>query len=112
MYFLLSEFEGDYLVAQAAIILFAGIETSAVTMAFTLFELAKNPEIQKKARNEIQEVLAKYGLTYEGLMKMTYLNQIISETLRLYPPVPIIDRVATENYNVCTQYIHNNIIIQ
>ncbi|XP_014230874.1 cytochrome P450 6k1-like isoform X1 [Trichogramma pretiosum] len=93
-------FKGDYLVAQAAIILFAGIETSATTMGFTLLELAKNPSMQTKVRHEIQEIIAENGFTYEALLNMKYLNQVVCETLRLYPPLPIIDRVASENYKI------------
>lgn len=44
-----------------------------------LYELARNPDVQDKARVEIKSVLQKYGgeLTYEALQEMTYFRQVI-----------------------------------
>ncbi|XP_046621852.1 cytochrome P450 6k1-like [Neodiprion virginianus] len=94
------EFSGDHLFAQSAIFFVAGHETSSLTMAFTLFELAKNPEIQKRARQDVRYQLKKHGVTQEAFQEMKYLNQVISETLRMYPPAPIIDRVAERDYKI------------
>lgn len=94
------EFEGDALVSQSAIFFIAGRESSIVTICFTLYELAKYPEIQKKAREEIREKLKEHGMNYEGVQSMKYLYQVISETLRLYPPAPLLDRVAIKDYKV------------
>jgi cytochrome P450 family 6 len=58
----------------------AGFETSASTMSFCLYELALNPDIQDRLRNEIDTVLKKHGdsVTYEGIQEMKYLDKIIS----------------------------------
>lgn len=92
------KFEGDILLGQSLIFFVAGRETSTTTMCFALYELAKHPELQEKTRKEIREILKSDGFTYEGVQKMAYLNQVISETLRLYPPAPLLDRVATRDY--------------
>ncbi|KAK2586911.1 hypothetical protein KPH14_009844 [Odynerus spinipes] len=92
------KFEGDMLLGQSLIFFIAGRETSTTTMSYALYELAKQPELQDRTRKEIREILKSDGFTYEGVQKMKYLNQVISETLRLYPPAPIIDRVATQDY--------------
>ncbi|XP_076627123.1 cytochrome P450 6k1 [Colletes latitarsis] len=94
------KFEGDHLVGQSAIFFVAGRETNVTTICFTLAELAKNPDIQNKTREEILEKLETHGLTYEGVRNMKYLNQVISEVLRLYPSAPLLDRVATVDYKV------------
>lgn len=90
-------FEGDLLVAQAAIFFTAGFESSSATMSFALYELARNPQIQMKLRHEIAERLrANNGKVTQKLVdSMEYLNMIISETLRLYPPLPFLDRACT-----------------
>ncbi|XP_014482989.1 PREDICTED: cytochrome P450 6k1-like [Dinoponera quadriceps] len=94
------QFEGDTLIAQAAIFFAAGRETSITTMTYTLCELAKKPEIQKRLRREILEKIeaANGAVTYEAVQDMKYLYQVVSETMRLYPPAPLIDRVPLEDY--------------
>ncbi|KAJ3659268.1 hypothetical protein Zmor_010965 [Zophobas morio] len=88
------------LAAQAFVFFLAGFETSSTTMTFALFELATNPEIQDKLRNEISSVLTKYNdeLTYDGIMEMTYMDKVINETLRKYPPVPMLMRKCNKEY--------------
>lgn len=94
------EFEGDHLLAQAIVFLLAGLESSASTMSFALYELARNSEIQKKVRDEITRKLKDEELTFERVSEMTYLQQIVSETLRMYTPVPFLDRISNRNYKV------------
>jgi len=68
------------LAAQVFMFFGAGFETSATTMSFCLYELALNPDIQDRLRNEIDTVLKKHGdsVTYEGIQEMKYLDKIIS----------------------------------
>lgn len=62
--------------AQAWVFYIAGFETSSSTMAFALYELARNAECQRRALEEIDRVTAKYGqqITYESLGEMKYLE--------------------------------------
>ncbi|KAF5286962.1 hypothetical protein FQR65_LT12421 [Abscondita terminalis] len=83
--------------AQSFSFFVAGHETSATTIAFCLYEIAKHQEIQKAVRAEITAGLEKQ-MTYEAVMSMSYLDQVIDETLRKYPPVAIMTRVCTEDY--------------
>lgn len=72
-------------------------------MSNCLFEMAKNPEIQRKVHEEIDRVLEASGskeLTYDKLAELKYLDQCIDETLRKYPILPIIFRLCTEEYKV------------
>lgn len=90
--------------AQAFVFFFAGFETSSTTLSFALFELANNQEIQERVRDEVLEKLKLHDnkITYEALKDMTYLDQVINETLRMYPPVAQLLRVATQPYHVET----------
>lgn len=92
--------EGDVLVGQAAIFFVAGRESSVTTICFTLYELAKQPKLQKRLRDEILKTIETQGLTYESVQSMKYLHQVLSETLRLYPAAPLLDRVATTDYKI------------
>lgn len=69
--------------AQAFIFILAGFETSSTTMAFCLYELAVNPDIQDRARQEIRKVIKRHGgqFTYEAMIEMHYLDQIINGSL-------------------------------
>ncbi|XP_039312725.1 probable cytochrome P450 6a14 [Solenopsis invicta] len=83
--------------AQSYVFFIAGFESSSMTTAFTLYELAQREDIQNKLRKEIDEVLSEHGgLTYDAVNNMIYLSKVIKETLRKYPPLPILNRICTE----------------
>lgn len=67
------------------------------------YELIRNPDIQKKLQEEIDEVHQRLNgkeLTYEELQKMKYLDQVVSETLRMWPPAPVVDRLCVKDYTL------------
>nr|XP_031837183.1 cytochrome P450 9e2-like [Nomia melanderi] len=92
----------DDIVAQAAIFFLAGYDTVSSAMSFLTYELAVNPEIQRKLREEVDRYLAEEngGISYDALAKMEYMEMVISETLRMYPVVVIIDRVCAERFDL------------
>ncbi|XP_015114682.1 cytochrome P450 6k1 [Diachasma alloeum] len=95
-------FEGDNIVAQAAVFFTAGFETSSTPLSFTLYELALHPKIQDRLRKEITDAVEESGgeITYDMIVKLPYLDMVLSESLRKYPPLPILDRVADSDYRV------------
>ncbi|XP_055684913.1 probable cytochrome P450 6a14 [Lutzomyia longipalpis] len=88
--------------AQCVVFFLAGFETSSTATTFAMYEMAKHPDIQEKARKNVMETLAKYGgkFTYEATMEMTYLDQVINETMRKYPPLGSLTRRVTQDYQV------------
>ncbi|XP_054827028.1 cholesterol 24-hydroxylase-like [Eublepharis macularius] len=68
---------------------FAGHDTTAGELSFTIMELGRQPEIMAKLQAEVDEVVGvKRDVSYEDLGKLQYLSQVLKEVLRLYPPVP------------------------
>ncbi|XP_049866219.1 cytochrome P450 4d2-like [Pectinophora gossypiella] len=84
----------------------AGIDTSATTIGFVLHMLARYPEVQDKVYEELKEVLKDLTkpIVAEDLPHLKYLEVVIKETLRLYPPAPIIARQITEDITVPSGY--------
>ncbi|XP_060652618.1 cytochrome P450 6a2-like [Drosophila nasuta] len=90
------------LAAQVFVFFLAGFETSSSTMSYALYELSQHQDIQDKLREHINSVLQQHEgkLTYESIKAMDYLDQVISETLRLYTIVPFLERKALKDYVV------------
>lgn len=74
----------DEITAQVFLFFTAGYESSASTMNYCLFELAKAPEIQDKVRRNVRKVLTKYNdkITYEATSEMNILEQAIHGKLK------------------------------
>jgi len=95
------KWEDDDLTAQCFIFFFAGFDTVSTVMNFIAYELMANREIQKKLQKEIDEMnvkLAGKQVNYEQIQGMKYMDQVVSETLRKWPPAPMIDRLCTKEY--------------
>ncbi|XP_029590171.1 cholesterol 24-hydroxylase isoform X2 [Salmo trutta] len=66
-----------------------GQETTANQIAFAVMELGRLPEILTKVKQEVDDVIGmKQEISFDDLGKMTYLSQVLKETLRLYPTAP------------------------
>lgn len=81
------------------IFLLAGHETTATSLAFSLHLLARHPEQQARAREEVSRVLDDRTPEAADLDRLPYLTQVLKEAMRLYPAAPVIGRssvAATE----------------
>lgn len=84
-------------------IMIAGRDTTAGLMSLTMFELARNPDVWQKLKDEIYDQFGSGQeartdeMTFETLKRCTYLKNVINEILRLYPSVPINYRFANKN---------------
>ncbi|GFS49398.1 cytochrome P450 3A21 [Nephila pilipes] len=92
----------DELIAQCVIFFLAGYETTASTLSFATYLLALNQDIQDKLRAEVDQALTQNNgeLTYEVIQSLKYLDNVISETLRLFPPAIRLERVADADYKL------------
>jgi cytochrome P450 len=71
--------------------LVAGSETNAAVLSWALYEIFRSPDIARRVREELDTVPADRALTADDVSGMTYLYNVVSETLRRYP-VPFIMR--------------------
>lgn len=62
--------------AQVSLFYLAGFDTTSSTIAYTLFELSRQPDLQRRLQNEIDETLEKYNgaITYESIKEMPFLH--------------------------------------
>ncbi|KAM9492992.1 cytochrome P450 3A27-like [Salvelinus alpinus] len=89
------------ILSQAMIFIFGGYETSSTTMSFLAYNLATNPHTLTKLQEEIDTVFPnKAPIQYEALLQMDYLDCVLNESLRLYPIVPRLDRVAKKTVEI------------
>lgn len=89
------------LVAQCFLFFLAGFDTSSTALSFTAHELAVNADVQDKLYAEILETNAKLDgkkLTYDELQKMKYMDMVVTEGLRYWPPAGMTDRVCVKDY--------------
>ncbi|XP_016974114.2 probable cytochrome P450 6a19 [Drosophila rhopaloa] len=86
--------------AQVYSFFLAGFETSSTTMGFALYELSCNQDVQDKLRMEVDTVLKKHDgqLDYNSMREMSYMEKVIDETLRKYPVLGFLVRIATKPY--------------
>ncbi|KAL1432613.1 hypothetical protein MTO96_012839, partial [Rhipicephalus appendiculatus] len=78
----------DEIINAASVLFIAGFETTATGLSYIFFALAKHPDIQEKLRQEVIDAVGTNGsLDYETVMrKLKYLEKVVDEGLRLYPP--------------------------
>ncbi|XP_076351938.1 cytochrome P450 3A19-like isoform X2 [Tachypleus tridentatus] len=88
--------------ANCITFLLAGYETTSTALAFTTHILVNRQDVQEKIREEINDVIGQDGvLDYNTVNKLQYLDQVFSESLRLYPPIiTFINRVSDEDYQL------------
>ena len=77
------------LYANSTLLVLAGSESTASGLAGITFQLLKNPEPLRKAKNEIRTTFAsETEILPESVKRLPYLAAIVSEGLRMYPPFP------------------------
>ncbi|CAO1432966.1 unnamed protein product [Diamesa hyperborea] len=88
------------LAAEGFIFYIGGFETSSSLLTFLLYEMALNPDIQDRLRDEIKSALDDNDgkLTYDVLSELKYLDMVINETLRKYPPVFFLTRKSNKDF--------------
>jgi cytochrome P450/NADPH-cytochrome P450 reductase len=96
--------DDENIMSQMITFLIAGHETTSGLLSFALYLLLKNPNKLKKAQTQVDEVLKNDTPTFEHINKLTYIDQILKETLRLWPTAPVFGLQSYEDTTIGKKY--------
>lgn len=91
------EFDRQQVIDEMKQYLWAGTETTALTLAWCLYLLDQHPDVKEKVRAEAREVCGDGEPDWEQAQKLVYTRRVIQETMRLYPPIWAFIRTAAED---------------
>ena len=102
------------IVSQCFTFIVAGYETTANALTYTAYLLALNPDIQEKLIDQIREYISDHPdlSLYNMAQELTYLDMVIQESLRLYPPVPETVRYCAKTCKVGDIVIPEGIVVR
>lgn len=82
------------LIDEVKILFVAGHDTSSNALAWAWYLLTQHPQALEKVREEVKAVIGKRPATFDNIMRLEYTQQVIEESMRLYPPAWTTNRVA------------------
>ena len=85
---------------EIIVLFMAGHETTANVLAWTWYLISQAPDVEEKLHQELQEVLDGRTPEYADVENLKYTRAILDETMRLYPPVPILSRQALKDDDI------------
>ena len=86
----------DLIRDQMLTLLIAGHDTSTALLAWTLTMLGQHPDVAQRVRDEVDDVVGRAAPSLESAGRLTYMEQVLNETMRLYPPIHIGNRMVAE----------------
>ncbi|KAK7316576.1 hypothetical protein RJT34_00141 [Clitoria ternatea] len=92
----------DHLIEECKLFFFAGQETTANLLTWTMVVLSMHQNWQEKARAEVLDICGKRQPDFEAINRLKIVTMVLNEVLRLYPPVP-----KTMRYTKCATKIGN-----
>jgi pentalenene oxygenase len=81
-------------------ILLSSTETTALTLSWACYELARHPEFQEKVQRELDTALPAGPVGHEDLKELKFTQQVVKETLRLYPPTYFLSRETAQGIDL------------
>ncbi len=85
---------------EIIVLFMAGHETTANVLAWTWYLISQAPDVEEKLHQELTEVLNGRTPEYADVENLKYTRAILDETMRLYPPVPILSRQALKDDDI------------
>ncbi|MDQ8157411.1 MAG: cytochrome P450, partial [Gemmatimonadota bacterium] len=89
-------FTREELIDELGVFFLAGHETSASALTWVFFLLAQRPEVVARIRAEVDAAVGDGPITIEHAKRFPYIKAVFKETMRLYPPITFLPRVAAE----------------
>lgn len=89
----------------------AGHETTANALSWTWMLLSQHSSAREKLQAELHQVLQGKSPTVQDLPKLVYTQQVVKESMRLYPPVAIFGREAAKDSQIGDYIIHRGTVI-
>src|SRR5579871_3696084 len=89
----------------------AGHETTALALSWALYLLANSPEHQERARTQVRAQLQGRLAEASDLAHMPFIEQVLEEAMRLYPPVGLLARNVLEEDELCGRLMRPNDIL-
>ena len=93
-------FTREELIDQIGVFFLAGHETTASVLTWVFFVLAMRPDICRLLRNEVDAATGTEPIRFEQVKQLPVVRSVFRETLRLYPPITFIPRVAAERTTI------------
>ncbi|MEO1252790.1 MAG: cytochrome P450 [Pseudomonadota bacterium] len=87
-------FSRDELIDQLGVFFLAGHETTASALTWAFYILSERPEIAARLRAEVHEVAGDGPISFDAVKKLAFTRSVFRETMRLYPPLTFLPRVA------------------
>ena len=88
------EFDRQQVIDEIKQYLWAGTETTALTLAWSLYLLSQHPEALERIRAEARAVCGERDPVWNEVQQLTYTRMVIQETMRLFPPIWALIRIA------------------
>lgn len=89
-------FSRERLIDQLAVFFLAGHETTASSLAWTMFMLSQSPDVMARLRAEVTQVLGSEAFQFADFKRLPYTRMVFREGLRLYPPAAFLTRRAVK----------------
>jgi cytochrome P450 len=89
-------FTREELIDQIGVFFLAGHETTASVLTWAFYILATRPDVVARLRDEVDEVAGGGPISIQEVKQLAFVRNVFRETLRLYPPITFIPRVAAE----------------
>ena len=103
--------DNNAIVSNLMLLLVVGYDTTGMTLSYLAYAMSKNPEVQEKLQQEIDQAFEDAGdkfPDYNVIQSLTYLDMVLYESLRFSPPVGMNFRTATKDW----KFPNSNIVLK